>query len=299
MKFNLVFETSGDCIPFEIKYNQDLFEYFLFQIESNNQNSFGVDQHFAHNINDKIENVYKSIIQTQQVFQDLTNKTLPCRADTISYLDQDYLNRVHCDWALSQVQTVNIDQLRSSSTESVKRVGDLLHAMYPDEVRIISVAEAMYKLGLIVPYEEINVGIHRLEDSFALIEFKADNKWEVFENICIDNMITNNDKVNFSFGYTYVGRQYYNKFRFFDKALQYQDHYNYETLEFAFQISLQQPETIPFSKEALSWAKSKNIKLIAEQIPIGNIIDIDEKLFDYRKILYNNIKQCNKAKLTY
>ena len=299
MKFNLVFETSGDCIPFEIKYNQDLFEYFLFQVESNNQNSFGVEENFAHNVNDKIENVYQSIVKTQKIIQDLTNKTIPCHTDTIRYLDQDYLNRVHCEWALSQAQKVNIDQLRNSQIESVKRIGDLLHNMYSDEIRIISVAEAMHKLGLIVPYEEINVGIHRLEDSFSLIEFKADQKWEVFNNACIDTMITNNDKVNFSFGYTYVGRQYYNKFRFFDTSLQYQDHYNYETLEFAFQISLQQPETIPFSKEALSWAKSKNIKLTAEQIPIGNIIDLDEKLFDYRKILYNNIKQCNKAKLTY
>jgi hypothetical protein len=36
---------------------------------------------------------------------------------------------------------------------------------------------------------------------------------------------------------------------------------------------------------------------VAEKIPIGNIINLEQHLFDYRKLLYNNIKQQNKAKL--
>jgi hypothetical protein len=155
----------------------------------------------------------------------------------------------------------------------------------------------MEKLGYIYPYEEVNMSIHRLEKSFTQMEFKADNKWEVFENPFLNNMISNNDVVNFSFGYTYVGRQYYNKFKYFDSNLDCQDHYNYETLEFAFQMNLSRPETIPFSSEALNWATGQNIKLIAEQIPIANIVDLETNLVDYRKMLYRNSRDNNRAKI--
>jgi hypothetical protein len=173
----------------------------------------------------------------------------------------------------------------------------MLHEQYPDEIRKIKTAPLLEKIGYIYPYREINMGIHRLENSFGNIEMKAENKWEVFANPFVDKMVTNNDVVNFSFGYTYVGRQYYNKFKFFDTELACSDNYNYENLEFAFQINLLKQETIPFSKESIDWANRHNIKLVAEQIPIANIVDLEEKLFDYRKVLYKNSQKENQAKI--
>jgi hypothetical protein len=119
----------------------------------------------------------------------------------------------------------------------------------------------------------------------------------VFDNPFLDSMVSNNDIVNFSFGYTYVGRQYYNKFKYFDSNLECPDHYNYETLEFAFQVNLSRPETIPFSKEVIDWANSQNIKLVAEQLPIANIINLESKLFDYRKMLFRNSRDNNRAQI--
>jgi hypothetical protein len=61
------------------------------------------------------------------------------------------------------------------------------------------------KLGFIFPYEEVNMTVHRLEHFFTKdIEFKAQSKWQVFDNPFQDTMISNNDVVNLSFGYTYV-----------------------------------------------------------------------------------------------
>jgi hypothetical protein len=173
----------------------------------------------------------------------------------------------------------------------------MLHELYPDEIRLVKTAPAMEKLGYIYPYREVNIGVHRLENSFTDMEFKADEKWAVFDNPFLDTMVSNNDTVNFSFGYTYVGRQYYNKFKHFDSNLKCPDHYNYETLEFAFQLNLLRPETIPFSKEAISWAHSQNVKLVAEQIPIANIVDLEPKLFEYRKMLYRNSRDNNRAQI--
>lgn len=297
MKFNLVFETSGDCIPFEVKYNHNLINFFIKQSESNLQNSFYIEETTSTNISSKISDLHWAITKTNEVLYELIGEKISDQADLTNYLDQKFLNLIHCEWASTQLKKVNIDTLRHSVSKSQCKIGNFLHEQYPDDIRTIKIAEALSKLGYIVPYEEVNMGVHRLEDSFRSIEFKADNKWDVFTNPYVDSMITNNDVVNFSFGYTYVGRQYYNKFKFFDTDLHYKDNYNYETLEFAFQINLNRPETIPFSQEAIKWAENKGIKLVAEQIPIGNAINLDKKLFDYRKILYNNTKQGNRAKL--
>ena len=140
--------------------------------------------------------------------------------------------------------------------------------------------------------------VHRLEKFFASnIEFKADTKWQVFDNPFVNSMVTNNDILNFSFGYTYVGRQYYNKWQYYDTNLDCVDHYNYETLEFAFQINLDRPQTIPYSKEFLKWCHDKNVPAISCQIPIANAVDLEKNLKYYRTILFKNSQAGNRAKL--
>ena len=173
------------------------------------------------------------------------------------------------------------------------------HDLYPDDIRFPAIAPVLEKLGYIYPYEEVNLGVHRLENLFIKnnLEFRADKKWQVFDNPFKQSMITNHDVVNFSFGYTYVGRQYYNKFVHFDTNLKYSDHYNYEQLEFAFQLNLQRPQTVPYSKEALEWAAQQGVDIVAEQIPIANLESLEENLLDYRKIIYRNSRDNNSVKI--
>jgi hypothetical protein len=297
MKFSLVFDKSGDTLPFEVKYNHELFEFFVDQVNKKSQNSFTDDHETYKNLDKKITHLHWAISKTNEVLYDLVTKSFNQHTDLENYLDQPFLNKLHSDWVFSQWNNIDIDKLRNSSTISQSRLGTMLHELFPDEHCVIKTAEAMEKLGYIYPYEEVNMGVHRLEGSFTRLEFKADNKWEVFDNPYLDNMISNNDIVNFSFGYTYVGRQNYNKFKYFDSNLEYPDHYNYETLEFAFQVNLSNPETIPFSTEAIQWASRHNTKLVAEQIPIANIIDLESKLFEYRKMLYRNSRDNNRAQI--
>lgn len=297
MKINLLFDNSEEFIPFEVKYNHDLIKYFIDQSKEKNQNSFYVDQQFSTNIDSKISELHYAISKINEVLYQLIGRNIIHHNSLINYLDQNFLNKIHSDWVFSQLEKISIDKLRYNEDKHKSKLGHKLHELYPDEIRIIRLSDALQKLGYIFPYEEVNMGVHRLETCFSQIEFRADTKWEIFHNPYLDSMITNNDVINLSFGYTYVGRQYYNKFRCFDLDLKYTDNYNYENLEMAFQVNLNQPETIPFSQEAVAWAKKQNIKLVAEQIPIGNAIALDKKLFDYRKILYNNIKQGNRAKL--
>jgi len=297
MNFSLVFENTNDELPFMVVNNKEVFRLFLEQIDSRNQNSFSFEDGTYRLIDKNIANLHWAISKTNEVLYDLINVSFAQPTDLVEYLDQKFLNNIHSDWVFSHRNSINIDEYRFNGDLQKSKLGCQLHELYPDNIRVIQTAPALEKLGYLYPFHEVNLGVHRLESSFSKIEFLADDKWEVFDNLHIDSMITNNDIVNFSFGYTYVGRQFYNKFRFFDTDLEYPDNFNYEQLELAFQVSLSRPETIPFSKEAREWADKKGIALVAEQIPIANLVDIDKNLFEYRKIIYRNSKNKNRARI--
>jgi len=299
MKFSLVFDNSGDTLPFEVVYNHELFEFFVNQSNADSQNSFSNRQALFNDIDKKITHLHWAISKTNEVLYSLIGKSFDQQTNLEKYLNQDFLNKTHCDWVFSQLNTVDIDKLRFNSNSKIASLGWQLHEMYPDEIRIVKTSEILEKLGYIYPYEEVNLGVHRLESAFnkSNLEFSADNKWKVFPNPFKDTMVSNNSIVNFSFGYTYVGRQYYNKFEYFDDKLTYGDHYNYENLEFSFQLNLQKAQTIDFSPEAKKWAQEKNIPLIATQVPIANIPNLTENLFEYRKVLYRNSRDNNRARI--
>lgn len=297
MKFSLVFENSGDSIPFTVVANEDLFEFFVDKATADSQNAFSNNKRLATVIDQRLTELHWAISKSNEVLYSLIGKSFDQHNALDDYLDQDFLNKTHADWVFSQFDMVDIDKMRFSSNCDIARIGNTLHELYSDEIRQIKTAPAMEKLGYLYPYEEVNLAVHRLESSFSKsnLEFSADSKWEVFKNPFRKTMTSNNDVVNFSFGYTYVGRQYFNKFELFDDTLKYKDHYNYETLEYSFQLNLKKPQTIPFSKEFLQWVKEQGVEPIAEQIPIANIDNLSKNLFDYRKILYRNSRAGNKV----
>ena len=299
MKFFLVFDNSGDSLPFEVKYNQELFDFFVERANNAGQNSFSNDRHLFREVEPKLTHMHWALSKTNEVLYDLIKISFKQLNEIESYLDQDFLNMTHCDWVKSQNFIVDIDKLRYSSNQRESKLGNILHDLYPDEIRQVRVSSILEKLGYIYPYEEVNMAVHRLESTFKKLnlEFKADKKWDVFDNPYIDQLISNNDVVNFSFGYTYVGRQYYDKFNNFDTNLKYSDHYNYEQLEYAFQLNLEKPQTIPFSKEFVDWAHQMGIRPVTTQIPIANLVDLDNKIFEYRKILYRNSRDNNRVKI--
>lgn len=297
MKFSLVFENSGDSIPFTVIANEELFKFFVDKSNNESNNLFSNNKKLADTLNCRLTELHWAISKTNEVLYLLTGKSFEQHDTLYNYFDQDFLNKTHAEWVFSQFDIIDIDKMRFSSNHDIARIGNKLHELYPDEIRQIKTAPAMEKLGYIYPYEEVNLGVHRLEQSFFQrnLEFSAKNKWNVFDNPFKETMISNNDVVNFAFAYTFVGRQYYNKFDYFDDELKCRDHYNFETLEYSFQLNLKKPQTIPYSKEFLEWAKKTNAELITTQIPIANIDNLSKNLFEYRKLLYRNSKDNNQA----
>ena len=191
MKFSLVFDKSGDTLPFEVVYNHELFEFFIDQTNNNSQNSFSNDQELYKDLDKKVTHLHWSISKTNEILYDLVGESLKQHTDLENYLDQRFLNQLHSDWVFSHYHDINIDDLRFSTVASVARLGNILHELYPDEIRKINTAPAMEKLGYIYPYREVNSGVHALESSFKNLEFKTDDKWKVFNNPFVDTMVTN------------------------------------------------------------------------------------------------------------
>jgi hypothetical protein len=299
MKFSLVFENTGDSIPFEVVYNHELFEFFVQQSINENQNRFSDQQKIAQKVSKGLADLHWALSNTNEVLYDLVGINFIQSDNLETYLDQSLLNRIHAEWVFSQDHKVQVHQLRFSSNTMIARLGEQLHDQFPDEITETKLAVAMQHLGRIFPYEDVNMAVHRLESIFTSnIEYNAAGKWKVFDNpFRKTSMVSNQDRMNFSFGYTYVGRQLYNKFEYFDMNLDCEDHYNYETLEYSFNLSLQQPETVAFSPEFLAWCARHDRRPMADQVPIANVIDLDKHLTQYRKILYNNSQTNNSASI--
>jgi len=299
MKFSLVFENTGDSIPFEVAYNHELFEFFVKKSISQNQNRFSDQQKIAQQVSKGLTDIHWALSNTNEVLHNLVGINFPQSDNLETYLDQSFLNRIHAEWVFSQNYKVQVHHLRFSQNSNAAKLGEQLHDQFPDEIVETRLAVAMKHIGRIFPYEDVNMAVHRLESIFTNnINFDAGDKWEVFDNpFQQTSMVSNQNKMNFTFGYTYVGRQLYNKFEYFDMNLDCQDHYNYETLEYSFNLNLQQPETVAFSPEFLAWCNQHNRRPMAKQVPIANVIGLDKHLTEYRKILYNNSRANNFASI--
>jgi hypothetical protein len=296
MKLNLIFKNSGDVMTYDVIHNHSLIEFFIDKCNSSNSNNFQNFSNLADIIDQHLTEIHWSLTKTNEVLPSLIGKKFKDNLNLLDYLDQEFLNNQHCEWVMSQQEQVDIDLLRFSDNMDQARLGAKLHELYPDDIRKIKIAPALTKLGYIFPYEEVNMTVHRLESSFNQLEYSSENKWDIFDNPFKD-FYSANDISNFSFSYTYVGRQYYDKFKNFDDNLTFQDHYNFETLEYSFHLSLSKPQTIPFSNEFVQWAEHHNIPKITTSLPVAILPDLSEKLFEYRKMLYRNAKNKNSISL--
>lgn len=298
MKFSLVFAVSNHSIDFEVVNNGDILGCLVEQAIEAQANEFSDNQVMSRKVLTCVNDITHSVSLSNTVLGNLGAKPFPTRTDLLEYLDQRVLNSLHEQWVRSQALMFDIDQLRFCEHSGRSRIGWKLWELYPDHIRKVALAEIMTKLGYIVPYEDINMGVHRLEHLFMCnTEYCSVHKWKTFENPFVDSMISNHDVVNFSLSYTYVGRQMYNRWEHWDTELEFTDHYNFETLEHAFQLNLARPQTRSYSPEFLFWCQRHNVPAVTTQLPIANAIDIEKHLTYYRTVLYQNSLAANTASI--
>jgi len=117
MRFNLIYENSGDVIEFETVYNADLIEWFIDQANKRTDNKFDISQEFFKNIDKLITQCHWAVSKTNEVLYNLIGTSFAENENLRDYLNQNFLNKQHRDWVFSQQDTVDIDQLRRSDNK--------------------------------------------------------------------------------------------------------------------------------------------------------------------------------------
>jgi hypothetical protein len=162
MKFNLVFENSEDVIPFEVIMNHELFEYFVQMSQQHASNKFSNNKQLSNVVDQRLRDIHWAISKTNEVLHTLSNKNFVEHTDLLQYLNQTFLNQTHADWVFSQNTIVDVNELKISLDSKKSQLGYALHEKLPDDQLKIKLAHAMAILGYIYPYEEVNMGVHRL-----------------------------------------------------------------------------------------------------------------------------------------
>jgi hypothetical protein len=256
MLAKLIWENSGDEIAFKVTF-PDLFDYYLDQITKKNANKFFCKtKKFSNDLVPALQNSIQNIGKFK-------NK-LPFVIDDWSgdLLDQDYLNKLHRDWVKTGIA-------------------------HP---RIVSLLRAMKNAD--IDYRNINSNIHELENSFKYEFVNYDQDPFQVENI-FGKQITGFNIDNLMLGFDNLGRSTWEKFRNWDDNIADTDTNDYQMLSGIVDFSLCRPLVRQPPSNYIEWCQHHNVEIAGASISVGNILDLDKKLTDIRKILIRNTDEQN------
>lgn len=282
MKFFIVFQPSGDVIDLETD-KPDLLNYYISWLEQRQANKF-------HLLPDSTFGKPEQLHQTLKDFNSSIMGQLlsfDCPEDSLDLLDQDLLNQLHCRWVHSNHKQFRIADLRQTHSDFQH-----LFDQISDDIDIVILSQICYKYNLQELYSAINLQIHQVESIFNKLNFQAefDRDWAWIETKNIfPKTYTSNSIANFSLSFNHYGRHLYNKFCTFDNYLEHDDENTFDQLLGYVQLSMVPSETIAYSPQYLAWCERNKREPGGSVLNIGNIIDLEENLFEYRKLLYKNL----------
>lgn len=292
MSFKLVFDTSGDTIPFD-PVNQELLEFYVDRLNQQNLNGFFPEQKdYGKIIHNTLTNFRNQLIEINGWLAELADITLDvCEVE--NYLDQYVLNKIHADWVNSQSLTYDIQKKRKQS--NYIGLAEKIHDMYPDDIQTPTLNSVLEKLNLDSVYASLNIPyVHSIESMFGNIRYTVSETWTVIsDNPFSKNLLTNN-LANLKLSFNHLGRTLYEKFINYDHDLEHNDENSYNELLGFVTLSLRPTETIPMSSEYVNWCKQHNREPIGGYLNIGNIPNLSENLTKYRIIIFRNLVKNNK-----
>lgn len=289
MKFLIAFEKSGDTLVFDAISSETyaILEYYVNQLELNNTNKFSSHKFQA---KDAIESFNYCLKTVNKFIKAIIEEDIPI-GDYRYYLDQQVLNKIHANWVKSQSMDYVIAEKRTSKNTEIRYIADRLHELFSDDIEVIKFRDALEKLGLTDAYSKVNVELHRLEQQFNKLRFKTNN-WIEFNNPFDKSLLTNNIS-NFRLSFNHLGRTLYNKWKYFDTDLLFDDENSFDQLLGYVDINLCRSETVKLSPEYVSWCQGHGKTPSGDFLNIGNITDLDKKLNECRIVLYRNILDNN------
>lgn len=282
MNFCIVYENTKDKIPFVAERNKDILVYFVENLNKINQNKFIYKEHsidlrlWPNALKGKKIISPKELInhvkEVNQYLPTYINKTFPVTDDCFN---QDYLNKLHALWAKWQAT----EQVDVSKTGLIEYYDD--NNLYP------YFNDVLFKIGKEEHYFKVNDLIHKLEEQFDLMMCSTTD-WINIENPFPKERCTNNVS-NFNIAFNHLGRTLLEKWQHWDTQYEYHDENTFNSLHGFVTVTLKRPQTISYSLEYVDWCEKMNFVPSGHHITLGNIPDLENKLTDYRNIMYNNI----------
>lgn len=291
MNFSLVFDSTGDSIPFQTVNNvsADVLCYYVDYLNTYSLNKFDNINSTGKSIDSAISKLHSAIEECNEFIYELLDRYIETY-NFEEYLDQRVLNKLHADWVNSQAVEYNILEKRKHYNSAQS---ELIHSFFSDDIPVVPLRLIIDKLNVRELYDKINLHVHQLEISFKEVKFEVtDQNWIEFTNPFGKEILTNNIN-NFSISFNHLGRTLYNKFVYFDSNLEFDDENSFNELLGFVSIKLEQPQTIPLSSEYVNWCKHHNRVPSGDYLNIGNIPNLVEKLTDYRTIIFRNTLQNN------
>jgi hypothetical protein len=258
MLIKLIWETSGDELRFHPVF-PDLLTYYIDQLNKKNCNSFSCCySEFHPDLISKLKaNLHAISLYSSKIPMMITE----WNGDLY---DQFYLNRLHREWVNTGLKYPNLPLL----------------------LRALNNADEDFR--------DINNNLHKLESSF-FYEFKNYDKdpFQIPNNFGLD--ILSFSTANLMLGFDNLGRSSWEKYKNWDNNAMDTDTNNFEMLSGLIQLTLTRPSSDKAPEEYMSWCRQFNVPVVGKSICLGNLIDLETRLTDYRKILVrNNNEQRNK-----
>lgn len=287
MNFSIVFQQSGDSVPFVTINNgaADVLTYYVENLNRKNLNKFS--SLCGASIQKNIDTLHQTIVECNKFVYELLDQHIDTY-DSDEYIEQKNLNHLHAVWVRSQKRVYNIAEKR---LQYQSKQAEQIHDMFPDSRPKPTVGEVITRLGVKDLYGQINQTLHSLESSLSIMKFST-AEWIEIENTFSKSLLTG-DTCNFSLSFNHLGRTLYNKFVNFDHELEFDDENSFDELLGFVEIKLIPPQTRSLSNEYVAWCKQHNRTPIGDCLNIGNIINLNENLTKYRKIIFKNTLKNN------
>lgn len=232
---------------------------------------YKVYEYFVENLNQTQQNCYKTELDLEQPIAELNNYLT-----TVNNLFKTKFN-------IGLLDIDNIDLLNQTHLNSLHQRWVELHLQYPE---IENLSEKISP-GTKIQLYKINKLIHRLEESFNLINFETPDPNVNFHNP-FGPTILNFDSANIRIDYNNLGRSTYNKWQNFDEQFTGVDLNDFKELYTSITVTLTKPTSSTAPKEYTDWAICHNIQPHGSRLNLAIFDKLEENLLKYRKLFYKN-----------
>ena len=265
MKIKLSWNITNDSLFFD-PINEDLAKWF---IETSQQ----LGNNYA--MADMVTDIPNRSSNTEKLINEISNdvdrvnefiiKTIkqPPVDKPTNWCDQQQLNKLHKDWALTRKKWPTLDKL-------------------------------LYKIDptLFDSYHRMNCHIHLIETSFKY-DFRDPTHWRV-NNPFKDagHQLNTWEECHLAIKYPGHGREAFEKFQNLDEDVENIsiDDCNWDNVDPAITIKLTRPYKRNPPTEFLEWCKSKNLIPYNSTMPLGNLTDWKNNITNARTLFMKNNK---------